>query len=80
MARRRSSRTARAASYVPPDDRDALAAALVEAVNEPDERRRRGRRAAELAREKYAWPALAERVARGLRRGGGAGAIGWLGP
>ena len=49
---------------VPPDDREALAAALVEAVNEPDERRRRGRRAAELAREKYAWPALAEQVAR----------------
>ncbi len=49
---------------VPPDDREALAAALVEAVNEPEERRRRGRRAAELAREKYAWPALAEQVAR----------------
>jgi glycosyltransferase involved in cell wall biosynthesis len=49
---------------VPPDDRDGLAAALVEAVNEPEERRRRGRRAAVLAREKYAWPALAEQVAR----------------
>jgi glycosyltransferase involved in cell wall biosynthesis len=48
---------------VPPDDREALAAALVEAVNEPEERRRRGVRAAELAREKYSWPALAAQVA-----------------
>jgi glycosyltransferase involved in cell wall biosynthesis len=48
---------------VPPDDRDALAAALVEAVNDPDERRRRGERAAEDARARYAWPALAARVA-----------------
>ena len=48
---------------VPPDDRDALAAALVEAVNDPVERRRRGQRAAEEARARYAWPALAERVA-----------------
>jgi len=48
---------------VPPDDRDALAAALVEAVNDPDERRRRGVLAAEDARARYAWPALAERVA-----------------
>src|SRR5829696_2574350 len=48
---------------VPPDDRDALAAALAEAVNDPGERRRRGERAAEDARAKYSWPALAERVA-----------------
>ena len=48
---------------VPPDDRAALATALVEAVNEPDERRRRGGLAAEDARAKYSWPALAERVA-----------------
>jgi glycosyltransferase involved in cell wall biosynthesis len=48
---------------VPPDDAGALAAALVEAVNDPDERRRRGERAAEDARARYAWPALAERVA-----------------
>ena len=48
---------------VPPDDREALAAALVEAVNDPAERRRRGRLAAEDARAKYSWPALAERVA-----------------
>jgi glycosyltransferase involved in cell wall biosynthesis len=48
---------------VPGDDRDALAAALVEAVNDPDERRRRGAAASEDARAKYSWPALAERVA-----------------
>src|SRR5688500_17506817 len=48
---------------VAPDDRDALAAALVEAVNEPDERRRRGGLAAGDARAKYSWPALAEKVA-----------------
>ena len=45
------------------DDRDGLAAALVEAVNAPGERRRRGLRAREVALERYAWPALAERVA-----------------
>jgi len=48
---------------VPPDDREALAAALVEAVNDPQERRRRGVLAAEDARAKYSWPALAARVA-----------------
>ncbi len=48
---------------VPPDDRDALAAALAEAVDRPEERRRRGERAGELAREKYAWPSLAKLVA-----------------
>jgi glycosyltransferase involved in cell wall biosynthesis len=48
---------------VPPDDRDALAGALAEAVNDPQERRRRGELAAEDARARYAWPALAERVA-----------------
>jgi glycosyltransferase involved in cell wall biosynthesis len=48
---------------VPPDDRDALAAALVEAVDDPAERRRRGELASQDARAKYSWPALAERVA-----------------
>ena len=37
--------------------------ALVEAVNDPEERRRRGANAREVAVERYAWPALAERVA-----------------
>jgi glycosyltransferase involved in cell wall biosynthesis len=48
---------------VPGDDREALADALVEAVNDPGERRRRGARAREVALERYAWPALAARVA-----------------
>ena len=48
---------------VPPDDREALAAALVEAVNDPVERRRRGERPAAEAPASYAWPALAARVA-----------------
>jgi glycosyltransferase involved in cell wall biosynthesis len=48
---------------VEPDDRDGLAAALVDAVNRPDERRRRGDRAREVALERYSWPALAEEVA-----------------
>jgi glycosyltransferase involved in cell wall biosynthesis len=48
---------------VEPDDRDGLAAALVEAVNDPEERRRRGANARATALERYAWPALAERAA-----------------
>jgi glycosyltransferase involved in cell wall biosynthesis len=48
---------------VEPDDRDGLAAALVEAVNRPEERRRRGERAREVALERYSWPALAGEVA-----------------
>jgi len=44
---------------VPPDDEVALADALVEAVNEDEERRRRGARAYEVARGRYSWPALA---------------------
>jgi glycosyltransferase involved in cell wall biosynthesis len=49
---------------VPPDDLIALANALVEVVNRPAERELRGRRARAVARERYAWPALAARVAR----------------
>jgi glycosyltransferase involved in cell wall biosynthesis len=48
---------------VEPDDAASLANALVEAVNRPVERRRRGVRAAEVARERYSWPALAREVA-----------------
>ena len=48
---------------VEPDDEEALAAAMVEAVNDRQERRRRGEAALEAARDRYAWPALAERVA-----------------
>jgi glycosyltransferase involved in cell wall biosynthesis len=55
------------------DDRGALADAMVEAVNDPEERRRRGRNAREAALDRYAWPALAERVAAvyDTARGGG---------
>jgi glycosyltransferase involved in cell wall biosynthesis len=46
----------------PVDDRDALAAALADAVARPDERARRGRRAAQIARDRYAWPVIAGEV------------------
>jgi glycosyltransferase involved in cell wall biosynthesis len=48
---------------VEPDNRDALADALVAAVNDPAERERRGAAARAAATERYAWPALAGRVA-----------------
>jgi glycosyltransferase involved in cell wall biosynthesis len=48
---------------VEPDDAIGLENALVEAVNRPAERRRRGANAARTAHERYAWPELAERVA-----------------
>ena len=47
---------------VEPDDGVGLANALVEAVNRPLERRRRGERAAADARARFSWPALAGRV------------------
>ena len=40
---------------VPPDDLDALADALVEAVNRPEERRRRGQAALAHARANFSW-------------------------
>jgi glycosyltransferase involved in cell wall biosynthesis len=49
---------------VPPDDEYALASALVAAVNQMEERRRRGLVAAETAYTRYAWPALAARLAQ----------------
>jgi len=49
---------------VPPDDEDAMADALVQAVNGEDERRRRGENAYESSRARYSWPALAKEVAR----------------
>jgi glycosyltransferase involved in cell wall biosynthesis len=49
---------------VAPDDEEAMAGALVEAVNDEAERRRRGKAAYEIARERYSWPALVEKVAR----------------
>jgi glycosyltransferase involved in cell wall biosynthesis len=48
---------------VEPDDPVSLANALVEAVNRPLERRRRGRAAAQDARARFSWPALAGEVA-----------------
>jgi glycosyltransferase involved in cell wall biosynthesis len=48
---------------VEPDDVSSLANALVEAVNRPGERRRRGGNAAVVANARYAWPALARQVA-----------------
>jgi glycosyltransferase involved in cell wall biosynthesis len=48
---------------VEPDDIPSLTNALVEAVNRPGERRRRGANAVEAAHQRYAWPALARRVA-----------------
>jgi glycosyltransferase involved in cell wall biosynthesis len=49
---------------VPPDDEDAMAEALVEAVNGDAERRRRGERAYVAARRRYSWPALADGLAQ----------------
>ena len=48
---------------VPPDDERAMADALVAAVNDAGERRRRGQAAYEAARARYSWPALAAGVA-----------------
>ncbi len=48
---------------VPPDDVDALADALVEAVNADDERRRRGANALAQVRASYSWSSLALRFA-----------------
>jgi glycosyltransferase involved in cell wall biosynthesis len=48
---------------VPPDDEDALCSALMEVVGDADERRRRGEAAYEVARERYSWPALVEKLA-----------------
>jgi glycosyltransferase involved in cell wall biosynthesis len=48
---------------VEPDDEEALAAALVEAVNHPQDRRRRGTAARRDVRARFAWPALAQHVA-----------------
>jgi glycosyltransferase involved in cell wall biosynthesis len=48
---------------VEPDDLEGLTAALVDAVNRPEERRRRGDQAREVALQRYSWPALAREVA-----------------
>jgi glycosyltransferase involved in cell wall biosynthesis len=49
---------------VPPDDEDALVDALVGAVNDDERRAAMGEATYEHSRERYAWPALAQGVAR----------------
>jgi glycosyltransferase involved in cell wall biosynthesis len=51
---------------VPPDDEVALANALVEAVNDDEERARRGWLAWEGVRGRYSWTSAARSVARAL--------------
>ena len=53
---------------VPPDDEDALAEALVDAVNDDGKRARKGEAAYVEARQRYAWPALAANVAEVYER------------
>ena len=48
---------------VDPDDEAALAAALIEAVNDPLERRARGEAAYQQIRTAYSWDTVATRVA-----------------
>lgn len=47
---------------VEPDDLEGMIAALVAVVDDDGRRRRRGDAARRVAAERYAWPALAERV------------------
>jgi glycosyltransferase involved in cell wall biosynthesis len=48
---------------VEPDDEASLAAAIRDAIERPDEVRRRGALAREAALERWSWPALAQRLA-----------------
>ncbi|MBA2766014.1 MAG: glycosyltransferase family 4 protein [Solirubrobacterales bacterium] len=48
---------------VEPDDREGLAAALVEVLRDPRARARRGAAAREAAQHRYGWPALTQRLA-----------------
>jgi glycosyltransferase involved in cell wall biosynthesis len=48
---------------VPADDEDAMVEALLEVVNDEEERRRRGEAAYQVSRGRYSWPALARGVA-----------------
>ena len=47
---------------VPPDDEDAMSEALVEMVGDDENRKRMGETAYKRSRERYSWPALAEKV------------------
>jgi glycosyltransferase involved in cell wall biosynthesis len=51
---------------VEPDDEQALADALVQAVADPDELRRRGKAAARDVAKRFAWPAITESFAQTL--------------
>jgi glycosyltransferase involved in cell wall biosynthesis len=51
---------------VEPDDELTLAEAIVAAVNDPEERRRRGAAAMKDARARFSWPALAGRLTETL--------------
>jgi glycosyltransferase involved in cell wall biosynthesis len=54
----------RAGWLVPPDDEAALAAALVEAARDGDERRLRGANGLRLARRRFGWTRIARQVLR----------------
>lgn len=58
---------------VPPDDRDALAAAMTAAIRSPDDRRRRGKRAREEAVARYSWSELGKSLAEVVRNAVNAG-------
>jgi glycosyltransferase involved in cell wall biosynthesis len=49
---------------VPPDDEQALAAALIQAVNDPSARHHRGRAAQTAVHARYAWSAVGNQLAR----------------
>lgn len=53
---------------VPPDDREAMSAAMVEAVNHPEIRRRRGRRARGVAESNYTWERIGGQLERMLSK------------
>jgi glycosyltransferase involved in cell wall biosynthesis len=48
---------------VPPDNQDALAAALLDAATDAEKRRRRGARAHRHSRAAYGWPGIAAQIA-----------------
>lgn len=50
------------AGWVVPLKREALAQALAEALENEEERRRRGARGRALVREKYTWPAVVRQL------------------
>jgi glycosyltransferase involved in cell wall biosynthesis len=51
---------------IEPDDREALVDAMVAAVNDPAERRRRGRLARAEAAAKYSWRRVGTEISAGL--------------